>query len=55
MADWIDHLTASEAQAVLDAPVKTRFMAKNDRGERAWRYAKPTIAELARIQAKVRA
>lgn len=53
--DWIDHLSKTEARAVLDAPVKTRFMARNDRGERAWRYAKPTAAELSRIEAKASA
>lgn len=50
--DWIDHLTATEAQAVLDAPIKTRFKARNDQGEKVTRYTKPTVSELDRIRAK---
>ena len=52
MADWIDHLTIEEAQAVLDAPVKTRYPARNDRGEKVTRYVAVTAAERTRLEAK---
>ena len=54
MADWIDHLTPAEAQAVLDAPVKTRYPARNDRGEKVTRYTLPTATELGRLKDKAR-
>ena len=52
MADWIDHLTQPEAQAILDAPIRTRFEARNDRGEKVTRYTAPSSADLIRIKAK---
>lgn len=52
--DWIDHLTKSEAQAILASSVATRFDARDDRGEKATRYAALTAAEKARITEKAR-
>lgn len=61
MADWTDHLTQPEAQAIvdiIDAPPKpgsepkTRFEGRNDRGEKVTRYSRPTKAEMDRIRAK---
>lgn len=52
MADWIDHLTLEEAQAVLNAPIKTRYMARDDRGSKAMRYVAPSAGQLARIKEK---
>ena len=54
MTDWIDHLSPTEARAVLDAPVKTRFAARNDRGEKITRYTLPTATELGRLRSKAR-
>lgn len=55
--DWIDHLTPQEATDIarrMDDPqaVKSRYPARDDRGQRTTRYSKPTAAELARIRAK---
>lgn len=52
MADWTDHLTREEAQAILAAKVKTRYPARNALGEKVTRYTAPTAAELERIRAK---
>lgn len=52
MADWIDFLTQSEAQTILDYPVKVRYPARNERGQKVTRYVAPTKEELERIKAK---
>jgi hypothetical protein len=57
MADWIDHLTRAEAQKIVTLmadpkAIKTRFEARDDRGQKATRYSAPTKAELDRVKAK---
>lgn len=55
MVDWVDHLTKAEAQAVLDAKVKTRYPARDGAGSKVMRYTAPTASELARIREKANA
>lgn len=52
MGDWIDRLTKRDAQAILDAEVKTRIPARDERGALITRYVAPTKAEMQRIQEK---
>lgn len=52
MADWTDWLSATEARAILDAKVKTRFPARNERGEKVMRYTALTADERAKVEAR---
>lgn len=53
MASWIDRLTIAEASAILEEPGRTRYPARNERGEKVTRYVKPTKADLERIRERV--
>jgi hypothetical protein len=50
--DWVDHLSPAEARAILNAPIKTRFMARDNAGVRTMRYTKLNSAETARLRSK---
>ncbi len=52
MADWTDHLTKAEAAAILASPVKTRFPARNERGEKIIRYTALSASEVVKVKAK---
>lgn len=50
--DWIDRLSPAEAKVVLEAPVKTRYPARDAAGRKVTRYVAPTRAEVDRLKAK---